>query len=294
MAKVSYLQLPAGIDLSFAKGLNPGDRFMTSRLRRTCSFLSRKRVKGLTQKSLLPQISLDWANLTTEQKQVWNDIGPLQELNGWRYYVKDKCLRIKNALTGDIVPNEIYQDLVGQINISSPASHIKITQLHPESYWVLKKVKGTKSQYSPVQVTEQFSMPLSLSLSYKTNLVSTGPNSYVRFYAVVYSLYQGTKIENPLIIEMPLVADWTGDSATLDTVVGFAKDYTLFIEAYNVRGDIWFDNVSAFHSGQNWCRDPFCRDINQSFTRAFYQIPKHWAPLDLPSGSSFESLYYEP
>ena len=70
------------------------------------------------------------------------------------------------------------------------------------------------------------------------------------------------------------------------------RGYTAFLEIYNATGDLFIDNVNIEHSGQNWARDKYCNDINQSFTKAFYQIPKHWAAVDVPDGAYFESVYY--
>jgi hypothetical protein len=58
-----------------------------------------------------------------------------------------------------------------------------------------------------------------------------------------------------------------------------------------LRGDLYIDNVKAEHSGQNWVRDTYCEDILQGFTKAFYQIPKHWAAVILPEGSMYDSIY---
>jgi len=54
---------------------------------------------------------------------------------------------------------------------------------------------------------------------------------------------------------------------------------------------LYFDNIIVEHTGQNWARDPFCNNVAQTFTRGFYQIPKHWAAVILPEGSWYDSIY---
>ncbi len=58
-----------------------------------------------------------------------------------------------------------------------------------------------------------------------------------------------------------------------------------------MRGDVWIDNISAVHSGQNWVRDTHCNNLRQAFTKQFYQVPSHWVAIDLPIGSFFISEY---
>ena len=58
-------------------------------------------------------------------------------------------------------------------------------------------------------------------------------------------------------------------------------------------GTFLFDDVKAEHTGQNWARDPYCKNIAQQFTRAFYQVPKSWAALILPAGADYDSIYPE-
>jgi len=58
-----------------------------------------------------------------------------------------------------------------------------------------------------------------------------------------------------------------------------------------LQGDLYFDNIKAEHSGQNWVRDTFCNDINQAFTKAFFQVPKHWIADVIEEGANFESIY---
>ena len=71
------------------------------------------------------------------------------------------------------------------------------------------------------------------------------------------------------------------------TIIG----YTLFIELHDLQGELYFDKVQAIHNGQNWVRDPYCKDIAKTFTKAFQQIPQNWAPLILPVGAEYDTIY---
>lgn len=291
MAKVSFIQIPAGSELLFKKALCSGDRFTFSRIRQNRYFTTRKTRKGFTAKSMFPEISLSWNELDSGVKSAWQSAGQVMGLDGYKAFTRDKSLRIKNDLAGVATPSILHQDLVGGVHIESPANKIKIAQFHPQSYWVSAPVSGHKGMREPVKIIEDFALPLDLEVSYSCNLSASGANPYARLYAIVYSLYQGTTIENLCTIDFELVSDWVSVSASISSVIGFPKSYTLFLELNDVRGDFFFDNLIVRHSAQNWARDNFCNDIDQAFTRAFYQVPKHWVAVDISSGASFGSLY---
>ena len=314
MAKTSYQLIPVQFNLSYNKALQSGDRFTFPRVRRKTLFISKKRKKGLTQKSLIPILSPVWQALTLAERLAWNSAGVVADMSGFKLFVRDKSLRIANDLSGYAIPNNLYQTTVGTLRIESPANSLKIQQLHPLEYWVQRKVKGTRSQYEPIKIIENFALPLSIKINYKADLIPTvisldsaecgvaecgvvilGTFSLevkARFYCICYSHYQGLTLENIVEIPFTLQQDWIHAEAILSPIIGKDRGYTAFIEIENVRGTLYFDNIEILHSGQNWCRDPHTIDIDQSFTKAFYQIPKHWAPVDIGEGAFYGSLYY--
>jgi hypothetical protein len=223
---------------------------------------------------------------------MWESAGVASNLTGWRLFVKDFAWCQKLELGSPLTPSEAYQVEVGRLSISSPASSAKIAQLHPNTYFVLRKVAGTKSQYEPVQIVENFQLPLEFSLSWKTSLTSAGGSPLARAVVVIYSHYQGRDIETELVHTFGLTDDWTRATVSASSVVGRVKGYTAFIEASDVTGDIYFDNVSLVHSGQNWARDPFCYNIASTYTRAFFQIPRHWVTIDVQEGAFYDSFYF--
>lgn len=314
MAKTSYQLIPTEFNLSYSKALQSSDRFIFPRVRRKTLFISKNRKKGLTQKSLIPMLSPVWQALTQEERDAWNSAGVVANMSGFKLFVRDKSLRIANDIEGYATPNNLYQTTVGTLRIEAPASSLKIQQLHPLEYWVQRKVKGTRSQYEPIKIIESFALPLSIKINYKSDLIETGTSNetaecgvaecgvvilgtfgagaIARFYCICYSHYQGLTFENIVEIPFTLQQDWIEAEATLPPIIGKDRGYTAFIEIQNARGSLYFDNIEINHSGQNWCRDPHTIDINQSFTKAFYQIPKHWAPVDISDGAFYDSLYY--
>lgn len=293
MAKVSYIDLVPEIENKYYSGLQPGDRFQYARVGRKNTLLSVKAKKGLTQKSLLPEIATVWNALSAEQKSAWGAAGAQMLLNGYRLFTQEYCARRVNNLSGGGTPSLLHQSWVGQIHVGVPASEVKLVQVHPHFYYIQKKVLGKKSMYSPVMVNESISLPFTLGLNYNANLTAVGPDSFAKFYAKFWYSYQGVNRSHLLEIPLDYFTDWKTDSATLEVLLSIVVRYDLYFHLYNVQGDIYFDNVKAIHSVQNWARDPFCKDINQGFTRNFYQIPKHWSAEIAPPGVLFESVYRE-
>ena len=293
MARTSYIDIAPEVEEDFWKNITPIDRFTYSRVGYRNTLLSVKRKNGISQRSLLPWLSTLWATLSTEQKAVWSLAGAELNLTNWKFFVQEMAARRVNDISGIPVPNVLHQSWIGQINIVSPATEAQIIQTHPRNYYIKKKVTGTKSLYSPVLITEAFSLPLEISINYKSNLTSQGAGSFAKFYARVWYSYQGVDKYEFLEIPLDFIHDWQNATATLTNIIGQVIGYNLYIHLYNLRGDLFFDNVKAEHNGQNWVRDPFCKDINQGFTRNYYQVSKHWTGLITPPGVLFESVYVD-
>jgi len=313
MAKTSYINILPEVEDQFFSSLQPGDRFSFARIACKNVLLSRKRKAGISQRSLLSECSAAWALLSGAEKSAWTAAGAECNLNGWRLFTQDYCARRVNELAGVATPSLFHQSWVGQLHIEAPATEAKLVQIHPRNYYIKQKVYGKKSMYNPVLVTEDLTLPFDLSLNYYSNLVAAGPDPYAKIYAKFWYSYQGVNRYQNLEISLDLqssellttfgeaifgdcffgdfASSWKYVTAHLASLVSIVVRYDLHIHLHDLRGDLYFDNIKAEHGGQNWVRDPFSKDVDQSFTRNYYQIPKHWAAEILPEGADFESIY---
>ena len=313
MAKTSYVDILPGLENQFFAGVKSSDRFVFSRIVKKITLYSVKRKKGLSARSLLPTIAALWNNLSSEEKTAWSNVNAGQCKNGWSLFVKDTSIRIKNGLSGVATPSSLHQAWIGGLRIEPPADELKIIQIHPHFYWIYKKVTGKKGMYEPVLITEDLALDFKISLNYRAELVAAGPNPSAKFYARFWHSYQGADQYSDFIIPLDLDTKtgpdngWKHVEATIslfgvgpfgDTsfaseseLLGYYIRYDLYFHLKDLTGDFYFDNIEVVHSSQNWARDKYCNDINQGFTKAFYQIPKHWAAVILPTGASFESTY---
>ena len=293
MAKTSYVDILSGLEEAYWKNLQPGDRFTVPRIVKKVPLLSRKRKEALEVRSLLPTIAEIWNNFSGPEKEAWSAAGSEMGLNGYRLFVQDQVLRIINDLEGVATPSLLHQSEVGVLQIDEPADELKIIQSHPHFYWVSRKVEGTDSQFEPVKITEDLALPVTIGLNYRAELEAVAEEHFAKLYARFWHSYQGADLYTDLEIDLDYITDWKAAENTLTSLIGYVIGYDLYIHLKGLRGTLYIDNIRAEHSGQNWARDPFCRDINEGFTRAFYQVPKHWAAITAPDGSWFESFYID-
>ncbi len=291
MAKVSYIAIPSGLDQTYKHNLNNGDRYYSPHVRAKRIPTGRPRKARI--KNISPFISLApvWQSFDSTIKDAWTAAALQSGMTGFKLFVQDTSARIKAGLPGYATPSELHQSKCGNISLVDSATHFKIAQLHPQNYYINKRIVGTRSQFQPVVLTEIFSLPLDIAISYKSNLISSGGSPSAKFFVIVYSNYQGRTIENRCEIIFDLSHDWQRLTASISSVIGVARGYTAFIELIDVQGGLYFDNVEINHSGFNWARDKNCNHVNVEFDRAYFQIPKNWAPEELVDGATYQSVY---
>ncbi len=293
MARTSFIEIPPGMEDIYKKVIQSGDRFTFPHVKVKRLFTSRARKKGLTQKSLFLSLAPVWNAFSDVVKTAWTDAGAESDMPGFRLFVQDTAKRIANDLPGYATPSTIYQAMVGKMQVDSPAVGLTILQLHPASYYINSKVRGTRSQYEPKKIEEPLGMPINLAISYKSDLVSAGGSPRARFFVVLYSNYQGITIETVCEIAFDFSHDWERLTTSISSVKGQFRGYSAFIEINDLQGTLLFDNIEIVHTGQNWARDPFCNSIQTTFTKAFYQIPKNWAPEEIIDGAFYRSVYHD-
>lgn len=247
----------------------------------------------VSQRSLLPQISAYWASLTTGEKNAWKAAGDEMSYNAWNLFVQDTAYRLKFGLSGLATPSTLHQYKVGKLQITAPASAARLAQYHPISYYVSRKVKGSKALYEDVKLTEKLVLPLTVGLSFKSALTATSGTPIAKFYATIISSYQGRNINNTCGFDIPLTSDWQRQTAICTEVIGVVRSYNLYLTFTDVRGQFYWDNLLAEHTATNWARDFRSTDVNNELTRANYQIEKSWEEELLPTGSAFDSVYVD-
>lgn len=252
---------------------------------------SRRRVKDLTTKSLMPQIRALWLELSPTEQAAWKAAAAVTGMNGWNLFTQDCAYRLKYGISGLATPSPLHQYKVGRIQINAPAEKVILAQFHPFEFYVSKKMRGNTSVREDVRIEERLALPLTIGASFRSGLVATRPDYEARFYAIIYSSYQGRTIETEVGFNIPLTSNWTDETATATEVIGIARSYDLRIVLDGVRGWFEWDNVVALHTGTNYARDARCNDVNNELSIANYQIEKSWEEQFLPTGTAFDSVY---
>lgn len=302
MARTTYIDTPDELKNQQRRAFQKRDRYILGVMQSQRRELSKAQKKLLKRTAIInsPQegrgslfryLAPLWRGLTTEQKDVWRTAGARSFLTNWQTFISDNAARIRNSLTLEVPPSELWQVRAGYIEIAAPASEIILKQEHPLSYVVAQKIRGTPWKNELVTITETFSLPLELSIAYKSDLTAEGGTQRARYFARVWTSYQGEDIETDIEINFNPSTDWTLGEVSTSGLRGILIGYTLFLEIVGYRGTLLFDNIRAVHTGTNWARDPRCDDISKTFAKAFAVVPPFWLPVSLPAGSSFSSQF---
>lgn len=291
MARISVQLMPEEYESYFAKNLSQNWRFELPRIMRSERLISRHKKRVLIEQSYFKSIADLWWSLSEGERDDWKAAGAVKNWSGWKLFLQDTSIRISRGLSGVSTPSELYQSWVGRFEIYSPGSSIEIVQPHPKYYWTARVVPGHYPLTEVVWVKEDFSLPLKIEVSYKSNLSYYSTPCYAKLYANIWSLYQGRDIYTPLEIVFDLQSDWKRVDAEVSDVLGLAISYDMWFEFSGVRGDFFFDNLVIKHNGLDWSRDGFCRSIDEEYSKGFFQVLRPWIPVDVPSGVSYSSDY---
>lgn len=292
MALISYWQVPDEWIPLVSKILQWNDRYRVASIRKKPGFFSVKRRQCLTLSSLQPRAAEEWAKLSQVEKEAWASAATASNQLSFQLFLRDVAARVKNDLTLPGTPSDYAQYLCGRVAIEYPASGFLIKQEHPFSYFILRKVRGTRDQYDPVEVLEDFDLPFQIGISWHTDLTAVGPNPRARFFVEILSHYQGRDIVSEHSIEFGLQDSWRRDTLTISSVLGKPKGYTAYLDVQDAQGVMDWDNVRLFHSEVNFARDPKCDHVGTSYTGAFFMVAKNWEDSISPPGVFYDSIYY--
>lgn len=291
MAKTNSINVPDELKTLYNAAIERSDPFTfgTAQAHKALTPDARKLV--LKNQSVFRFLSPIWKALSVEQKNVWKAAAAYNNISGWQLFVSDNAARIRNDLPLDIPPSELWQVNAGRLFIESPATELILKQEHPRSYWVAQKIVGASWKKGLTLITEQFALPLELQLRYKSDLTPVGDTQSARYFARIWTSYQGQDIYSDLEIPINPSTDWTLSTNIESAIRGILIGYTLYLEIIGYTGEVLFDNIRAVHSGSNWALDPRCDDISKTFKKAFAIVQPYWVPVSLPAGSSFASYY---
>lgn len=293
MALAGALDVPPELLELFQKLISSTSNRRSGAVRKHGYIQSKTKVRNLTTRSLLPEITNLKNALSNDEINAWKAAAAVTNMNWWNLFVQDTAYRMKYGLTGLAIPSLLHQYKVGRIEIANPAQKVILAQYHPIKYYISKKMRGNTSLREDVAINERLMLPLEIGLSYRASLIPTSGESKAKFYAIIYSNYQGRTIQTQVGFDLDFSTTWKRETLTSSEVIGVARSYDLWIELDNVRGWFEWDNLLSQHSGTNFARDFRCTDVNNELTIMNYQIEASWEEQFLPNGASFSSVYPE-
>ena len=258
MALIMGITIPAGLEIIYNKQLRMYDISVFCNVGKNPRFFPRKRFYKLREITYLFQVAHAWSFFTDDQKAEWNYAANITGQHSYNLYVQDKSYRIKHAIGGDATPSLYHQYLVGHLGVAAPATSALI------AFYYFHRVN----------------FPATFELCFKTNLVASGANPYARLKFTWTRYYMGQNIESTEVIELPLISGWDKKKQWVNYHKGIRGRWRLELELHDVTGDLWFDNVEVFFSGEIKNLDPFCMDV-----------AKYWKSIDAGAGVTFETIY---
>lgn len=291
MALSGYADIPDEWKEYFDKLIQWNNRYYNAGPKKKIGIIPEKKKNDVPSRSLLPQISELWRGLSESEQNFWKSAGSQTNYNGWNLFVQDTSYRLKYGHEGLATPSDYHQYKVGRLQIDAPADTLVIQQEHPAEWWKKVKIRGSKSLYEAVPIYEQLMLPLTIGISYRSELTAINDNPIAKFYAKIISSYQGQDIETEVGFNLNLAQSWTRQTETSTEVLGVARWYTLLIELRNVRGFIEFDNLESRHTGTNYGRDIRCTNIDAAFSKIYFQVAKAWELIEGNSYTDYDSVY---
>ncbi len=291
MAKVDNQEVPSLDTPAYRRVLKPSRRFVNVSVRRKGFFNVRKNRKNLIARSLLFEISALWRGFTSLQKSAWDSAGAVMNMSGYKAFVQDQTLRIKNSLSGTSVPSTLHQGLAGRVFDLADDDVSGFVQKHPSSYYILRKIFNYQNQYEPILITEVPTSPLTISFRYKSDMVDLG-NEVAVYIQIAYKNGDGDfdyiDFDND---SLDPNTDWTTYTFVKNPLPAGTTAYEVTIYFYAEGGEFLIDNFSCFHSGQNWAKDPYCERFGEHFLEGVYDFFPSWEMLAGYGELSQESIF---
>lgn len=293
MAKVSYVNVPDPLKESFYQTLRVGERYNVSRLVKKTAPLSRPRVAQYTAFSFLPSIADLWAGFTDLERDAWTDPAALMGLNGYGLFVADQTARIVRDLPGSATPSLYHQTFVGHAQLDEVGSSMWLQQKHTQFYYILDKIAGKKTMHRPLLINEPPAVPITASINYRCNLTHTTGSDFRIFWLQMRAWAHGNDVYYQPEVE--LINDNAWHTATVDipSVIGYPVGYTVNISIFGNVGEVWFDDLSIVHSGQDWAIDPFCERVGIAFDPVFSECADPWVNNSAGPGAFFNRVYID-
>lgn len=258
MPRVYGITIPAGIEIIYNKSLKMYDISVMCNVGKNVHYLTRSQKYTLRGLSKLFEVAYRWSALSQAQKDAWYIAGDPSGMNGYALFTQDTIYRYLNGLIGLATPSIYHQYFIGHVEIEAPATSCLAVEYHD----------------TPL------SFPCTMSVNYRSNLVSTGPGSFAKLTFQWLRLFSGKNYNERQSIDFGLVDAWQTKQISITQQPGVIGTWALVLELYNVTGNLYIDNLSVEYDGTIQNVDFECDVFPESFIEE-----------DVGSGVTLESIY---
>ena len=194
---------------------------------------AKKHNQGVT---LLPTVRAEWAKLNDAEKAAWKTSAAFIKRNGYQFFVKDTCYRIKNGIVFPATPNALHQ-LEGLL-MSNPSG-----------------VGNVRLQREDVNLMGQ----VTLSFNYKkTEVTPTGDQPFKAVITMWYFEAGENKTETHTWTAPAGNVAWAAVSETYGTAGRKYYHHRIVFHLDSYNADVYFANFLLKDQALSWTVDYDC------------------------------------
>ena len=292
MAKTQTITIPSGLENLQAQSLEQRDRFVLGVVQSHKSLPTRATKERLRRQSIFSILSPFWRQLTADEKSQWAVAGATSGLSNWQTFISENAGARRHGVSFPVSPSVFHTGNIGYLFSALSSGTFHAFQAHPKKYQIAAPIPRKRWKSELKTITEPFSFPLELKIRYLLTVLASGDNPSVRFFARVRSNYQGRDIVEDHSIDLVANTSWEEKTLRIDSQLGYLVSYSLHFESVDTSCFLYFDNLSAAHSGTNWLRDPKCNQVNRRFIRGFSVVPPYWTITENSLSATFFSSWF--
>lgn len=219
----------------------------------------KRNFKNLVEQSYFPDISAAWNSLTAYKQGLWNEAGQWAEMSGWDLFAQDMSYRLANNILGIGEANLYHQFMVGKLTLEGSANDLKIRQ----------------------NINLGLNRQLEMAVNFISRLTPIASPNWVDLYLYFEFYDAGEWVLYSENLSLDGSDQWYYSGDYYDLGSYQLRNMYLQIEIHNMQGSLFVDGITLIGQNSNLVTD-----------WQFDNIQSSWTPVNVPSGASYESVYW--
>lgn len=245
------------------RALRVENQYYAPKINRKDIVWNKRKYEDLVTQSQIDPCAELWAGLSESAKIRWNNAGAECGLNGYQLFVQDTSFRLLNNLRGLGSPSIYHQYKILEFETGDDCHEFYIIQEHLANYTIKQKNVGQKNAYTPVEIEEDITAPITLSFKYFADLEVDGVFDFFGCYITFYGVKDGHYASDSIWFDLDYSTGWVQFSEEMTPDLDIINQYYFEIDAYPLKGIFRMDDFKIEHDGQNWSFDSNCDRIDE-------------------------------